>query len=456
MANVTWIKAPILFVLFLTFFSVNAQTNFLERADYDSIRTVANKQNKLMFLLVHEQNESFEFLKASVSKKNKEYIGDKFVSGIVQVKREDFQHSLRKGFYLTRPVYLFTDNEGYPVLRYDRPIMGEQLLLQLADSAYTLAKGETLGKLLKQYQKGVRNRGLLTKLLTQYQFFNYYADQRILNDYLSQLTVQELNNFETVVFLMKSGPVYNGNVYKLARTNAKMVDSLYATLPLLARQDINNRIIQQTFRQSLESSNYYLAQELQGFVSGSWSPNYLRANSSGSYYPMEYKRLTKDSLGYVNMARNYYNVNYYRVAIDSLARIDYAVERKINVSRYQWQLNRVENEAFQEWFKVSESRYKYEHAQHLSYGARQILAFSKDNMDALNDAIRWQTKAIEQSPRNGLYYHTLAMLLYKVGFSAQAEAELLRAKELYKRDKVKYQEIEALLKQMKSNKGLII
>lgn len=456
MINVTWIKTPFLFVLFLIFFSVNAQTGFLERVDYDSIRKVANSQNKLMFLLVHEQNENFEPLKASVSKKNRAFIGEKFVSGIVQVKRENFEHSLRKAFYLTSPVYLFADSEGYPILRYNRPIKDEKVLLQLADSAHTLAKGETLGKLVRQYKKGMRSRALLTKLLTQYQFFNYYADQRILGDYLSQLTVQELNNFETVVFLMKSGPVYNENIYRLSRTNAKMVDSLYATLPLPTRININNRIIQQTFRQSLETSNFYLAHELQQFVRGTWSPNYLRAEISSAFYPMEYKRLTKDSLGYVAMARNYYNTHYYRVAPDSLARLDYAVDQKINVSRYQWQLKRVENEAFQKWFKVCESRYKYEHAQHLSYGARQILTFAPNNTDALYDAIRWQQKAIEQFPGSGLYHHTLAMLLYKVGFSAQAETELLRAKDLYKSNKIKYREIETLLKQMKSNKDLLI
>lgn len=456
MINITWIKTLFLFVLFLIFFSVNAQTGFLERVDYDSIRTVANTQNKLMFLLVHEQNENFEPLKASVSKKGRAYINENFVSGIVQVKRENFQHSLRKAFYLTSPVYLFADSEGYPILRYNRPIKDEKVLLQLADSAHTLAKGETLGKLVRQYQKGMRSRALLTKLLTQYQFFNYYADQRILGDYLSQLTVQELNNFETVVFLMKSGPVYNENIYRLSRTNAKMVDSLYATLPLPTRIDINSRIIQQTFRQSLETSNFYLAQELQQFVRGTWSPNYLRAEISSAFYPMEYKRLMKDSLGYVAMARNYYNVNYYRVAPDSLARVDYAVDQKIAVSRYQGQLKRVEEETFKKGFEKYQTKYMREQAQYLSYGARQILAFAPNNTDALFDAIRWQQKAIEQEPERGLYHHTLAMLLYKVGFSAQAEAELLRAKALYKPDKIKSREMETLLKQMKSNKDLVI
>lgn len=450
MTNVTWIKAPFLFVLFLTFFSVNAQTDFLERADYDSIRTVANKQNKLMFLLVHEQNESFESLKALVSKKNKVHISDKFVSGIVQVKRENFQHSLRKAFYLTRPVYLFTDSEGYPILRYDLPIKDEKTLLHLVDSAYTLGQGETLGKLLKEYKKGKRNGSLLRKILAQYQELDYYADQRVLRDYLGQLTIQELNNFETITFLLKSGPTYDGNIYKLAYTNAKMVDSLYAYLPLPTRLSINNRIIRQTFRQALETTNLYQVQQLEHFIRNSWNPNLFRGNISGAFYPMEYKRLLKDSVGYVELARNYYNNNHYRLSADSLARNDYAISKKIAPYSYRVILTSDQTADFEKWYEKQRTRYNQEQAQALSYGARQLLAFAGDNTDVLYDAVRWQKKAIEQSPRKGQYHHTLALLLYKLGFYAEATAELQRAKELYKPNQIKYAEMKVLLQQMKA------
>lgn len=449
MAYATWIKVPFLFVLFLIFFSVNAQSHFPARLGYDSLQTVAKAQGKMMFMMVHQRDEAFEPLKTPVSKKTRSYMEEKFVSGIIQVEREDIQHPLAKAFYLTTPVLIFADSEGYPILRYNLPIKDEKTLLHLADSAYILAKGETLGKLVKEYQKGKRNQALLRKILTQYQDFDYYTDQRVLNEYLGQLTIQELNNFETVVFLLKSGPVYNSSIYKLARTNGKMVDSLYASLPLPTRIDINRRIIRQTFRHALETSNFYLTQELQQFVRGTWSSNYLRSQISGSYYPMEYKRLMKDTVGYVSMARNYYNANYYRVSPDSLASVDYAVDQKIKVSRYQWRLNRVQRFEFQDWYEKHRTRYNQEQARYLSQGARQILAFSGENTDALYDAVRWQRKAIEQYPGRGQYHYTLAMLLYKLGFSAQAKTELQRAKELYKLNPVKQREIKVLLKQIK-------
>lgn len=449
MINVAWMSVPFLFLLFLTCFSVNAQSSFAVLGEYNNLKTAAKTQGKLMFLVVHQRDESFEPLKTPVSKKTKTYIDQKFVSGIVQVEREDIHHPLNKAFYLSTPVHIFTDDEGYPILRYNSPIKDEKTLLQLVDSAYALAQGETLGKLVKSYQKGKRSGTLLREILTRYQEMDYYANQSVLKDYLGQLTIQELNNFETVVFLLKSGPVYNDNVYKLAYTNSKMVDSLYASLPLPTRVEINNRIIRQTFRQALEDGNYDQVIKLQRFVRGTWTPNYLRGEIGAGFYSMEYKRLVKDTVGYIAIARNYYNNNHYHLSADSLARIDYAVQKKKTIAPYRMNLNRVQTAEFEKWYENQRVRYNQEQAQSLSYGARQLLVYAEDNSDALFDALRWQKKAIEQSPRKGQYHHTLALLLYKLGFYAEAKAELERAKEFYKPNPIRYEETKRLLKEWK-------
>lgn len=449
MPNINSIKALFVSLLFLNYFSVNAQSNFPVLDRYENIQTEAKQQNKLMFLIAHQRDESFEPLKTPISKKVKTYIDQKFVSGIVQVEREDIHHPLNKAFYLSTPVHLFTDNEGYPILRYNLPIKDEKTLQQLIDSAYALAQGETIGKLVKAYEKGKRNGALLRNILTRYQELDYYADQRVLSDYLGQLTVQELNNFETVVFLLKSGPSYNDNIYKLAYTNRKMVDSLYASLPLPTRAVINNRIIRQTFRQALESANYHQVQTLQQFVRGSWNPNYLRGEIGGAFYPIEYKRLIKDTVGYIAMARHYYNNNHYRLSADSLARLDYVINKKIAVNPYRMVLNTAQTVEFEKWYESQRTRYNQDQAQSLSYGARQVLAFDKDNTDVLYDAVRWQRKALELNPKKAQYHHTLAMLLHKLGFYAEAKAELQQAKELYKPNRIKYEEMKLLLKHLK-------
>ena len=425
-----------------------AQQSFPATVSYEEALQRARRADKLLFLIIHPGDTLISQFPTSFSKRAVEALGDRFVSGVVPLAPDSIYHPLHQMFHLLRPIYLFADADGIPLLRYNRAIRSEDTLMKLVDSVLVIAEGETMGKLLHQYHKGVRSRTLLTALLKQYQAFDMYADQQVLNHYLSMLSVQELNNFETVVFLLGCGPSYDSNAYRLARTNNKMVDSLYATLPLPERKRINGRIIEQTFRESLDKRvyNYGLGQ----FVAGTWRPHYLRTEMGQSYYPMEYKRLLKDTSAYINAARNYYNAFYYRVSPDSLAKLDFAHQQGDDIPRRGNILDSAETVAFLKWLPKHRKRYESEQALGLNVAGCQFLVFGKGNPSALFDAIRWQQKAVTLRPDNAWYRHTLALLLYQVGFYAQAEAEQKLAMTYLDNAKASYRKMHDILERMQA------
>lgn len=437
---------------FLISFRSFAQTDFPGPADYDSLCVQAKREGKPLFMIIHQRDEFFAPFGMSISKKTKNSIDEKFVSGIILLDPDDIDHPLHRAYHLTTPIYLFTDPDGFPLLRYAKKINDEDTLLNLIDSVGTIASGETMGKLLQQYKKGVRSRTLLLNLLKHYQAFDQYTDQQVLNDYLSQLTIQELNNFETVVFLLSCGPVNNSKSYRLARINDKMVDSLYATLPLPTRKEINGRIIRQTFREALDKRDQSLVNGLGRFVSSSWGSHYLRGEMGRNYYSMEYQRLFRDTAAYIPSARNYYNRFYYPVDPDSLAKLDFFHERGADIPRRGrgWGLDSAENVIFQKWIEKYRQRYQEDQARALSFGARQLLDFGIGNSEALFDAIRWQKKAIELRPGRGQYHHTQAQLLYHVGLYVEAEAEQRKAISLSKSDKRRNRQMREALKLMQA------
>lgn len=443
-------SAFLFFLSWIFIFPVNAQSKFPEDKNYKDLLNEAKQGGKPMFLVIHNNRDQFLPFKNQISQKMIDELQTQFVTGTVQLKREDFNHPLNKIFTLSSPIYLFTDKDGIPILRHNFPIKDEQTLVRLIDSVHTLAKGETLGKLIEQYRKGMRNRLLLTTLLTQYQSLDLYTDQQLLSDYLAQLTVQELNNFETVIFLLSSGPVYNSQNYLLARTNSKMVDSLYSTLPLPQRVKINNRIIQQTFREALNKKDFSLAESIGYFSYTTWMPNYLRGEISNRFYPLEYKRLMKDSISYVSMAKDYYDNYFYRIEPDSISRVDFAASRQIKGSRRSFVLDSAENALYMKTANVGLQYNKDEQARNLNYGSEQILVFGKNNVNTLFDAIRWQQKAISLYPSSGRYHHTLAKLLYHVGFYAQAEFEQQQAMLHYKSNKELSRQMQVIHKQMQN------
>ncbi|MCS4167700.1 tetratricopeptide repeat protein [Sphingobacterium sp. BIGb0116] len=430
--------------------AIAQQQRFPQKEDYLQLLERAAKENKPMFLVVHQRDDQFIPFRGSVSKKAKDMLSTQFVSGIVQVDRDEFDHPLQRAFYLNKPMYLVTDKDGIPILRIDKAVDGGDELERLIDSANTLAKAETLGKLIAEYRKGMRQQSLLSKILRYNQTFDQYTDQQLLSDYIAQLTIEQLNNFETVIFLLSCGPVYNSKSYLLARTNNKMVDSLYSSLPLPVRKKINNRIIQRTFRESLDKKNFSLAQEVGYFAYTTWTPNYLRASNAQAFHPLEYKRLMKDSLSYIQMARNYYDQSFYRVDPDSLSRIDFAQDRQIQFTRNCLLLDSAQNAEFKSLVGKGRKYYQDDQATNLNYGAQQILAFEKNNPEVIFDAIRWQKKTIDLKPDVPAFRYTMALLLYRVGFYAQAEEEQQRAVKLSKSNKLYQEKMKDVLKRMQS------
>ncbi|WP_333626239.1 hypothetical protein [Sphingobacterium siyangense] len=446
-------SAVFIFLCWMFVYPAVAQKQiFPQEEDYLQLMERAAKENKPMFLVVHQRSDQIIPFRGAVSKKAKDMLSTQFVSGIVQVDRDEFDHPLQRAFYLNKPMYLVADKDGIPILRVDKAVDGGDELERLLDSANTLAKAETLGVLTAQYRKGMRQQSLLHKILRYNQTFDQYTDQQLLSDYIAQLTIEQLNNFETVIFLLSCGPVYNSKSYRLARTNSTMVDSLYSSLPLPVRKKINNRIIQRTFRESLDSKNFSLAQEVGYFAYTTWTPNHLRASNSQAFYPLEYKRLMKDSVAYVQMARNYYNQSFYRVDPDSLSRVDFAQDRQIKFSRNRLLLDSAQNAEFKALVGKGRKYYQDDQATNLNYGAQQILAFEKNNAEVIFDAIRWQKKTIDLKPDVPAFRYTMALLLYRVGFYAQAEEEQQKAVKLAKSNKRYQEKMQAVLKQIQSRR----
>lgn len=443
-----------IFVLFSLILSAAytsaAQSKYSQHIMYDSLVNKARQQEKLMFFLVHQRDEQFSpYDSLTVSRKTRDILQEEFVSGMVRIAPDDIHHPVLKAYHLSAPTYFFTDKDGYPLLRYNKQIKQEDTLLKLIDSTKTIAQGETMGKLIAQYKKGFRSPALLRKLLEQYQVFDRYLDQQVLNDYVAQLRVQELNNFETVVFLLRCGPVYDSQAYRMAYTNRKMIDSLYTTMPLPVRKAINSRMNQRNFREALDKKNFSMALNLGDRVANTWQPNHLRGNITRSYYPMKYLWSVQDTTRYLPRAKDYYDTFFYRLDQDSLAKLDYAYNQKINISYRGPVMDSAENECFQKWLEKNRPHYVKTQVNNLNYGANQLLNFGKDNSEILFDAIRWMQRSIELIPDRGDSRYILAKLLYQVGFHAEAIAEQQRAVELYKPQKRHHKRMQDVLKQMR-------
>ncbi|HAT90806.1 MAG TPA: hypothetical protein DCS36_00025, partial [Sphingobacterium sp.] len=141
-----------------------------------------------------------------------------------------------------------------------------------------------------------------------------------------------------------------------------------------------------------------------------------------------------------------------KVDPDSLSRMDFAQDRKINFSGNQLVLDSAQNAEFKSLVGKGRKYYQDDLANNLNYGAKQILAFERNDPSVIFDAIRWQKKTIDLKPDVPAFRYTMALLLYRVGFYAQAEEEQQRAVKLSKSNKLYQEKMKAVLKQMQSRR----
>lgn len=434
----------------LVFEQSRAQSNVLQEQAYEDMLQQADSTHKLLFIAVHSRAASFSPLPIAISKKTQARLQEQFVCGTVRLNPDEYQHPLQKEYAFRSPAFLLLDSLGYPLLRQNTPIKSEAELRALLDSAAHIAQGETMGKLMLAYQKGMRQKVLLRKLLSYHQSFDRYVDEQLMNDYLAQLRIEELNNFETVAFLYNSGPVYNSKAYRLIRTNAQLIDSVFARLSLPKREQLNGRVFRRTFREALNKEQQMIAQELGNVVSRSWGNHFLRARMANRWHLMEYQRLHLDSMAYIVSAKYYYENFYYRVSPDSLAKMDFAY--RLGRQPMTMKLDSTDLATFQTYMLHGGRKKAHAaHAKNLSYGVQQVLRFVLPHDDrTLYDAIRWQQRAIELQPGRAQDHYALAQLLYRVALYEQAEAEQERAVRLSKSYKPYQQEMQEALRKLRA------
>jgi len=417
----------VLFII-LSFFKAESQTIKYERSLEKALEQ-SRLQKKPVFLFIDVIAPPPRSFKSGL---DDAAVVKQFNTSFINVKlRPDSSSAkyLRKYYVHSYPAFIFLDERGNMLYRSRGNFSSPEVFRKLAGKALSKAgSGKTLSSFDDKYKTGQLRAAEIKEYIKLKQELGLTDNAELIDAYVDSLPVSALNDYQTVLFILKSGPLVYGKAYKLAYTNRKVVDSIYNREDREVRVAINNNIINNSFRKAVAEKDIKLATSVATYSQNTHrKQNFREGYKSYQSYMLSYYKAIKDTANYLRQAPIFYNNYYYRISADSAMKLD-AKNRENAMKKMSQNLvsappvKETPPTALRQMSSYSRESVKTTSVSNiLNTAAWEFYLTGTLNQEHLMNAIKWSRKSIELSPVFA-YYDTLAHLLYRYGFTSEAEA----------------------------------
>lgn len=332
------------------------------------------------------------------------------------------------------------------------------LLLLL--TRYTMAQTYTVDNGLHAYQEkyaiGNRSTSFLKQYIRKLDSLDLPVDQQLLDEYVGSLQIRDLDNFETVSFLLQQGPALQSKTYRLIYMNQTIVDSIYHKLPLDVRKKMNGKIIQNTTKRAVQEKDINSAYSLSNFMYSAWQEsNLFLADMERDRVVVEYLEQVADTTQYFQRAVDYYNRFYLYSTPDSMFKMNFAAHNKRPYHQH------LDSATQAKWDHIPESSkrpYDTLFANSLHHAAASFLklgakgSYGYSGLQWIQAAIKWRSDVPE-------YYHTYAEILASLQLFQEAiakEEQAIKLSEQQRQDTTVYKrKLKILKKALQQHKTFV-
>lgn len=329
------------------------------------------------------------------------------------------------------PVFVFVDTQGG--LLYQRVgNLPPPMFSAMLDEAIQRSKGKSMVEYDRQYAAGNDSAAFLKEYINKRINTGITNNAEIIEKYVNNLSVRDLNNYGEVLFILKAGPLYDGRAYALLNTNRKMVDSVFKREMYDVRVAINNRTIENTMASAIANKNLTRAFAVSNYTQRTWNADFLQGQKSGSANMLQYFSGIKDTTGYLRQAIQHYDRFYMNISVDSIRKLDKKIEEQARSNANEQAM--LSRPAGADIRSVSYTVRSNSTAQDLNNGAYNVYLTGTKNQTTLSKAMLWSKRSIELTPI-AASYDTLAHILYRLGFQTEAVTTQEKAVDLAKEEK---------------------
>jgi hypothetical protein len=432
----------ILAVSFLFSFHIQAQ-NINYESSFEKAKKSALQQKKPIAVLITIQPPVYT--PGFMNGMNDPKVIGKFNSSFINYKadRADTAASgkiIREYKIYRFPSFIFFDHKGGFMFTDIAFLSRPQPLLDIADKAISSAKEKSLADYDSIYKAGNHSPEFLKEYILKRERAGITDNSELIEKYVFGIKVSDLYNYAEVLFILKAGPIADGDAFRLARLNKNIIDSIFKTEPLSDRIAMNNATIANTMSSAIAGKNIARATAAANFTRNTWSNNQYEGQKNWFLKMMQYYAGVKDTNKYLQQASAFYEQYYMRLTVDSVRKRDslnYLAARRNarEVSRIN-----INDSTVKRTFGFTYTKDSY--ATELNNAAWSFYQMADNKSDYLFKAMLWSRRTLELSPKPP-FYDTYAHLLYKLKFYDEAESmekKAIESAKIEKSDTKLYQE----------------
>jgi len=413
----------------------------------DDALALATKNNKPVFIYIHlpmpsapppnlPANIHVNYTSGLEAKEVADFYNKKFIC--YQVNPMDSAGiKLRDKYQLNvYPTYIFLDPKGEIFYKDNQfsPVP-EKFMSMAGEALGRLASGKTISHYDELDKRSTITGEELKEYITLREDLGLFDNSVLIDKYVNFITINSLNDYNTVLFILKAGPYAFGKAYTLCFTNKKITDSVYKHEPAAVRSAINNHIIVNTRNEAIKTKNALMAQQVANYVRSTWGKNYTEANKASTNQLLVYYWAIKDTARYYQQASFYYDTYYLNISADSARKLqqktldNFKKSHNIEDSVITHNKDNTTTQISKTTIVQSGPKNNSVVASALNTAAWDFYILGTHNTNYLIKALVWCRRAIELQPASA-YYDTMAHVMYRLDFYDEAVLNQNKAVEM--------------------------
>lgn len=450
------------FALIISFQSRGQITFIDSNTSWNQLSKQAKEQDKLIF--IHFENSECVQCNEVASQgfsnpELKELFDDNFISIRCNVTTSNGRSLAQKFGIKSSLMSLYVDPNGN-ILHVNNGSTSSHFVYQEgADLALSRKGKKQLADYDKEYKAGVRSLAFLREYIIKKREASMSIDD-LLDEYVALLPADSLNNFQAVGAILEFAPSLNSNAYKTIKTQTPqlLIDSIYKTAKPDKRKLLNEGIIENSFRIAVQNRDAELAYKVADFARDSHGSD--RSNGERDYgkYIANYYYRIGNKHSYFEHAVKLMESQYMPLTVDSLDAMDDAAFRGQQAFFEVIRGKREQGVAVRSFAMIPPSQFI---ARDLNEHAYHFYELTRDK-ELLEKALVWSNKSLELSDHKGRKAHTpfklgdpnlldtYAHILYKLGRKDEAIEWQTKAVEAQKVSGMAYESFEIRLNKMKT------
>lgn len=454
-------KQIVLAIALIISFQSRGQITFIDsNTPWKELSKQAKEQDKLIF--IHFENSECvqcnEVASMGFSSPVlKKIFDEEFISIRCNVGTSNGQNLAQKFRIMSSLMSLYVDSDGN-ILRVNNGSTGDSYTyLNGAERALDRKGKKQLPDYEREYKAGVRAPAFMREFMIKRRESSMAIDD-LLDEYVGSLSTDSLSSFKIVKGIFEFSPAVNSLAYQTIKTKTpkSITDSIFNSAKPDERKAINEGILENSFRIATHKRDDKMASQIAEFAREAQGKNRSQGEIDSAKWMVKYYYRIGDTRRYFENAAKLIESKYMPLTVDSLDAMDDAAFKAQQTFFMSKRGKRERDITVMSMAIAPPSQFVYlelnEHAYHFYELTRdrelleKALTWSKRSMDLSNakrsnavtpfrlgdpnfidtyahilhklgkkeEAIEWQTKAVEAQKVSGMAYESFEIRLNKM------------------------------------------